>query len=76
VLVRDLREALARLNPQLPPPAIDDAVTQLMHHDLARWPMRWRAVYTSDETKRRYETLLRVVFARFKALLVEPSALV
>ena len=33
-------------------------------------------VYTSDESKRRYEILCRVVFARFKALLVEPSALV
>ena len=33
------------------------------------------AVYTSDETKRRYEILARVVFSRFKALLVEPSAL-
>jgi type I restriction enzyme R subunit len=36
VLVRDLREALARLNPQLPPPAIADAVTQLTHHDFSR----------------------------------------
>lgn len=36
VLVRDLREALARLNPQLPPPAINDAVTQLTHHDFSR----------------------------------------
>jgi len=34
------------------------------------------AVYTSDEAKRRYEILARVVFGRFKALLVEPSALV
>ncbi len=34
------------------------------------------AVYTSDESKRRYEILARVVFSRFKALLVEPSALV
>jgi type I restriction enzyme R subunit len=33
------------------------------------------AVYTSDETKRRYEILCRVVFNRFKSLLVEPSAL-
>jgi type I restriction enzyme R subunit len=33
------------------------------------------AVYTDDESKRRYEILARVVFARFKALLVEPSAL-
>jgi type I restriction enzyme R subunit len=34
------------------------------------------AIYTSDEAKRRYEILCRVVFSRFKALLVEPSALV
>jgi len=33
------------------------------------------AVYTSDESRRRYEILARVVFNRFKALLVEPSAL-
>lgn len=33
------------------------------------------AVYLSDESKRRYEILARVVFIRFKALLVEPSAL-
>ena len=33
------------------------------------------AVYTNDESKRRYEILSRVVFSRFKALLVEPSAL-
>lgn len=34
------------------------------------------AIYTSDETKRRYEILARLVFSRFKALLAEPSALV
>jgi len=33
------------------------------------------AVYTNDESKRRFEILARVVFSRFKALLVEPSAL-
>ena len=33
------------------------------------------AVYTNDESRRRYEILSRVVFSRFKALLVEPSAL-
>ena len=33
------------------------------------------AVYTSDESRRRYEILARMVFNRFKALLVEPSAL-
>lgn len=34
------------------------------------------AIYTSDETRRRFEILARVVFSRFKALLVEPSALI
>ncbi|MFZ6681694.1 type I restriction endonuclease subunit R [Undibacterium sp. Tian12W] len=34
------------------------------------------AVYTSDESKRRCEIMCRVVFNRFKALLVEPSALI
>ena len=33
------------------------------------------AVYTNDESKRRFEILSKVVFSRFKALLVEPSAL-
>ena len=33
------------------------------------------AVYTDEASKRRYEILCREVFARFKALLVEPSAL-
>ena len=32
------------------------------------------AVYTNDETKRRFEVLARQVFVRFKALLMEPSA--
>ncbi len=36
VLVRDLRAALIRLNPQLPPPAVEDAITQLTHHDYSR----------------------------------------
>lgn len=36
VLVRDLRAALVALNPQLPPPAIEHAVTQLTHHDFSR----------------------------------------
>ncbi len=33
------------------------------------------AVYSNDESKRRFEILSRVVFSRFKALLAEPSAL-
>jgi type I restriction enzyme R subunit len=32
------------------------------------------AVYSSDETKRRFEILVRQVFIRFKALLMEPTA--
>ncbi|MBY0235210.1 MAG: type I restriction endonuclease subunit R [Burkholderiaceae bacterium] len=36
VLVRDLRAALLKLNPQLPPAAIEEAVTRLTHHDLSR----------------------------------------
>ena len=32
------------------------------------------AVYTDDEARRRFEVLARQVFARFKALLMEPSA--
>ena len=32
------------------------------------------AVYASDEAKRRFETLARQVFIRFKALLMEPTA--
>lgn len=31
------------------------------------------AVYTNDESKRRYEILARQVFTRFKALIMEPS---
>lgn len=34
------------------------------------------AVYTTDESKRRFEIFARQVFVRFKALLMEPSALV
>ena len=34
------------------------------------------AVYTNDESKRRFEILARQVFARFRALLTEPSAYV
>jgi type I restriction enzyme R subunit len=34
------------------------------------------AIYTSDEARRRFQILARVVFSRFKALLVEPSALI
>jgi len=33
------------------------------------------AVYTSDEARRRFEIIARQVFIRFKALLMEPSAL-
>ncbi len=33
------------------------------------------ALYTSDEAKRRFEIVARQIFIRFRALLVEPSAL-
>jgi type I restriction enzyme R subunit len=36
VLVRDLRAALAKLNPQLPDAAINDAIAQLTRHDFSR----------------------------------------
>jgi type I restriction enzyme R subunit len=36
VLTRDLRSALFRLNPQLPPDAVKDAVAQLTQHDFSR----------------------------------------
>src|SRR5207249_8386668 len=32
------------------------------------------AVYTSDESKRRFEIMARQVFIRFKALVMEPAA--
>ena len=36
VLVRDMRAALAKLNPQLPPAAVEEAITKLTHHDFSR----------------------------------------
>jgi type I restriction enzyme R subunit len=36
VLVRDLRQAIARLNPQLPPSAVGDAAIKLTQYDFAR----------------------------------------
>ena len=36
VLVRDLRATLAKLNPQFPASAIEDAISQLTHHDCSR----------------------------------------
>jgi len=36
VLVRDLRAALVRLNPKLPPAAIEEAVQKLTRHDFSR----------------------------------------
>lgn len=36
VLKRDLRKAIAKLNPQLPDKAIEEAVTKLTHHDFTR----------------------------------------
>lgn len=36
VLVRDVRDAITRLNPTLPPPAIEDAIQKLTRHDFSR----------------------------------------
>ncbi len=36
VLKRDLRQALASLNPQLPAEAVEEAITKLTHHDFTR----------------------------------------
>lgn len=36
VLKRDLRRAVARLNPQLPEKAVEEAVTKMTHHDFTR----------------------------------------
>ena len=36
VLLRDLRAALAKLNPLLPPAAVEEAITKLTHHDFSR----------------------------------------
>ena len=36
VLTRDLRSALARLNPQLPPAAITEAAQKMTRHDFSR----------------------------------------
>ncbi len=36
VLTRDLRAAITRLNPELPPDAIDGAVQQMTRHDFSR----------------------------------------
>ncbi len=36
VLERDLRAAIGRLNPQLPPAAVEDALAKLTRHDLSR----------------------------------------
>ena len=39
VLIRDLRAALVKLNPQLPTLAIEDAIAKLTHHDNSRSPI-------------------------------------
>lgn len=47
VLVRDLREALVKLNPLLPDKAIEEAITKLTHHDFSRSLMQHnQAFYT------------------------------
>ena len=46
VLVRDLRAALAKLNPQLPAGAIDEAVAKLTHHDYSRSMLQHNQAFT------------------------------
>ena len=36
VLIRDLRAAILRLNPDLPPSAVEEAIQKLTHHDFSR----------------------------------------
>jgi type I restriction enzyme R subunit len=36
VLIRDLKAAISRLNPELPPSAVNDAVAQMTRHDFTR----------------------------------------
>src|SRR5205807_6886810 len=36
VLTRELRAALGRLNPQLPPAAVEEAVSMMTRHDFSR----------------------------------------
>ena len=36
VLVRDLRDAIRRLNPSLPAPVVDEAIQKMTRHDYAR----------------------------------------
>ena len=45
VLVRDLRAALMLLNPQLPAPAIEEAVTKLTHHDFSRSLLQYNQTF-------------------------------
>ena len=55
------------------PPEIRTAAPMLSKSDDSIWFTD--ALYDSDETKRRFEIMAREVFSRFKALLMEPSAL-
>ncbi|MDP2371795.1 type I restriction endonuclease, partial [Rhodoferax sp.] len=45
VLARDLRAALAKLNPLLPAGAIEEAVTKLTHHDFSRSLLQHNQVF-------------------------------
>ena len=45
VLVRDLRAALAKFNPQLPAAAIDEAAVKLTYHDQSRSLLQHKQVF-------------------------------
>jgi type I restriction enzyme R subunit len=45
VLVRDLRAALVKLNPQLPDKAIEEAICELTHHDFSRSLMQHNQIF-------------------------------
>jgi type I restriction enzyme, R subunit len=72
VLVRDLAEAICRLNPDLPAAAVDDAIQKLTHHDYARsmvqhnqeyygWIRDGVPVSYRDEAGQQQDTRARVV---------------
>ena len=59
VLVRDLRAALVKFNPQLPAAAIDEAVAKLTHHDYSRSPLQHNQAFSgvSGQNSNRFNWL-------------------
>ena len=53
MLTRDLRAALERLNPDLPPSAIDDALRALTVHDFSRSMVQHNQDFVSPDPQRR-----------------------